>query len=107
VKGRGGIISREEGEKDEEMRMVKFGRSGGNVWRDRDARKVQRWDQERERWGWGKVERVGSGGSVWRDSDADERGVERGDGKKWEGENWRGWLEMEIQRIGRGIEAKG
>jgi hypothetical protein len=30
-------------------------------------------DQERERWGWGKVEKVGSGGSVWRDRDADER----------------------------------
>jgi hypothetical protein len=33
-KGRRGIMSREEGEKGGEMRMVKFGRSGGSVWRD-------------------------------------------------------------------------
>jgi hypothetical protein len=45
VKGRGGVISREEGEKGGEMRMVKFGRSGGSMscmWRDRGARKVER-----------------------------------------------------------------
>jgi hypothetical protein len=31
------------------MRMVKFGRSGGSVWRDSGARKWRGWDQERER----------------------------------------------------------
>jgi hypothetical protein len=43
VKGKEGIMIREEGEKGGKMRMVKFGRSGGSVWRDRGARKVERW----------------------------------------------------------------
>jgi hypothetical protein len=76
VKGRGGIISREEGVKGGEIRMVKFGRSGGSVWRDHGTRKVERWGPRKGEMGMrGKVERVGSGGSVCRDAD------ERGDGK--------------------------
>jgi hypothetical protein len=55
-------------------------------------------DQETERWGWGKLEGVGSGGSVWRDRDADERGVERGDGKKTGEVGWR-WRFREVGEV--------
>jgi deoxyribose-phosphate aldolase len=62
VKGRGGIMRREEVEKGVEMGMVKFGRSGGNVWIDRRARKVERWGSRKGEMGMGKS---GKGGS-WR-----------------------------------------
>jgi hypothetical protein len=54
VKGKGGIMSREEGEKGGEMRTVKFGRSGGSVWRNRDVRKVERWGSRKREMGMGK-----------------------------------------------------
>jgi hypothetical protein len=64
VKGRGWIMSREEGEKGGEMGMVKFGRSGGSVWRDRGADKGERTDHEprggRKRWRHGD-------GEIWKE----------------------------------------